>query len=185
MSRALPILTDPNLERPAPADDGAGLGTLSTSRGNLPLEALDVRARIEGLLVRVDLDQVFVNATGEVLEATYIFPLPDRAAVTAFRMEVGGRVIEGALEERAKARKEYEKAIRDGHRAAIAEEERSGVFTIVASGPVRNEARRHGTRARRVARVGTGEAIGAVRDRRRPVERAGAGRGLVDRERDR
>src|SRR5262249_8115877 len=61
---------------------------------------------------------------------TYIFPLPDRAAVTAFRMEVGDRVVEGELKERAEAREAYEQAIEAGQRAAIAEEERPNVFTV-------------------------------------------------------
>ena len=73
--------------------------------------------------------QTFVNATDEPLEATYIFPLPDRAAVTDFRMEVAGRVVEGVLKERGQARREYTQAMRQGHRASIAEEERPGVFT--------------------------------------------------------
>ena len=68
--------------------------------------------------------------SSEALEATYIFPLPDRAAVTAFRMEVAGRIVEGDLKERGEAREEYEKAIEAGHRAAIAEEERSGTFSL-------------------------------------------------------
>ena len=74
--------------------------------------------------------QTFVNATGEPLEATYIFPLPDRAAVTDFRMEVAGRVVEGVLKERGQARREYSQAMRQGHRASIAEEERPGVFSL-------------------------------------------------------
>ena len=58
--------------------------------------------------------QTFVNATDEPLEATYIFPLPDRAAVTEFRMEVAGRVVEGVLKERGQARREYGQAMRRG-----------------------------------------------------------------------
>src|SRR5262249_3565471 len=59
-----------------------------------------------------------------------IFPLPDRAAVTRFRMEVAGRVIDGVIEERGRAREQYEEAIASGHRAAITEEDRAGVFTM-------------------------------------------------------
>src|SRR5262249_38507331 len=59
-----------------------------------------------------------------------IFPLPDRAAVHRFRMEVNGRVIEGVVDERGAARAEYDQAIAAGHRASIAEEERPGVFTL-------------------------------------------------------
>ena len=79
---------------------------------------------------QVTLQQTFVNTHDEPLEATYIFPLPDRAAVTRFRLEVAGRVVEGVLKERGAARREYDQAIQAGHRAAITEEERPGVFTM-------------------------------------------------------
>ena len=75
---------------------------------------MDVNGRIDGLLARVTVRQTFVNALDEPLEATYIFPLPDRAAVTRFRMEVAGRVIEGVLEERGQAREHYDQAIAAG-----------------------------------------------------------------------
>src|SRR5262249_26658291 len=63
-------------------------------------------------------------------EAAYIFPLPDRAAVTQFRMTVAGREIDGILEERGQAREHYDEAIAQGRRAAIAEEDRPGVFNL-------------------------------------------------------
>src|SRR5205807_4544758 len=108
----------------------SGFGALATPRGCLPLKSLDVQARLDGLVARVALRQTFVNCCAEPLEATYVFPLPDRAAVTRFRLEVAGRVIEGELKERGAARKEYDQAIKAGHRAAITEEERPGVFTM-------------------------------------------------------
>jgi Ca-activated chloride channel homolog len=142
MTRPLPRITDEEMARGQPADVEAGFGALATARGCLPLAALDVRARIEGLLARVEVRQTFVNAHGEPLEATYIFPLPDRAAVTRFRLEVGGRVVEGELKERGAARREYDRAVRAGHRAAITEEERPGVFTLrVGNLPPGEEAR--------------------------------------------
>jgi Ca-activated chloride channel family protein len=45
-------------------------------------------------------------------------------------MEVNGRVVEGVVHERGWAREQYEEAIAQGHRAAITEEERAGVFTM-------------------------------------------------------
>ena len=107
-----------------------GFGALETARGRLPLAALDVVGRIDGLLSQVTVRQTFVNGTDEPLEATYIFPLPDRAAVTDFRMEVVGRVVEGVLKERGQARREYSQAMLQGHRASIAEEDRPGVFSL-------------------------------------------------------
>ncbi|MEU4620693.1 VIT domain-containing protein [Actinoplanes sp. NPDC023801] len=109
---------------------GAGLGTLLTDRGNLPLDRLDVRASISGLLVRTELTTEFVNAHDTALEATYVFPLPDRAAVTGMTMTSADRVVTAELQERGAARQQYDQAIAAGQRASIAEEERPDVFTM-------------------------------------------------------
>ncbi|HEV8650297.1 MAG TPA: VIT domain-containing protein [Actinomycetes bacterium] len=130
MTSRLPLLTDDEVAHDVPPGGETGIGTLTTRRGNLPLEALDVAADIAGLLARVVLTQTFSNPCPEPLEATYVFPLPDRAAVTEFRMEVAGRVVEGVLQERGQARAAYDQAVSEGRRASIAEEERPGVFTI-------------------------------------------------------
>ncbi|HEY5926075.1 MAG TPA: VIT domain-containing protein [Kofleriaceae bacterium] len=108
----------------------AGFGALQTARGLLPLAAMDVDAKVAGVVASIEIAQTFVNTTGTAIEATYIFPLPDRAAVNRFRMEVSGRVIEGVIDERGAAREQYEEAIAAGHRAAITEQERPGVFTL-------------------------------------------------------
>src|SRR5215217_1338781 len=127
MSSYLPMLTDADLGE---GWGEAGVGTVATGRGNLPLLGIDVDAALTGLVARVALTQTFGNRFDRPLEATYIFPLPDRAAVTEFRMEVGERVVEGVLKERGQARAEYDTAVREGRRASIAEEERPGVFTM-------------------------------------------------------
>jgi len=132
MKQSLPEMLDDEVKRcqSPETDTEAGFGALNTERGCLPLKALDVQARIDGLIVQLALTQTFVNTHAEALEATYIFPLPDRAAVTRFRLEVAGRIIEGDLKERGAARQEYDQAVKAGHRAAITEEERPGVFTM-------------------------------------------------------
>ena len=130
MIRVVPPIAETALASRPELQADAGFGALRTERGCLPLVALDVLARVAGLTSRVRVRQTFRNATSEPLEATYIFPLPDRAGVTSFRLQVGDRVVEGELKERARARAEYQKAIESGHRAAIAEEERSGTFSL-------------------------------------------------------
>ena len=118
------------LEGEDTAEPDAGLGTLATRRGNLPLDAVDVRAAIAGTSASVEMTQGFRNPFDVPLSATYIFPLPDRAAVTAMRMECAGHVVEGVLKERSRAREDYDQAIAEGRRAAIAEEDRPDVFTM-------------------------------------------------------
>jgi Ca-activated chloride channel family protein len=108
----------------------AGIGALRTDRGNLPLDRLDVRTRIIGLVSRTVLTTEFVNVHDTALEATYVFPLPDRAAVTGMTMTADGRTVEAELKERAAAREDYDRAIAAGQRASIAEEDRPDVFTM-------------------------------------------------------
>lgn len=105
-------------------------GSLETASGHLPLRALDVRAKISGTVAETTLEQTFVNTFEHPIEATYIFPLPPRAAVSHFELHVAGRVVTGQLKERGAARREYQQAIEQGHRAAIAEQERGDVFNI-------------------------------------------------------
>lgn len=118
------------LDRVGQVSEDAGVGALRTERGNLPLERLDVRATITGLVGRVVLTTGFVNSYDTALEATYVFPLPDRAAVTGMKMTAGDRVVEAELQERAQARQAYDDAIASGRQASIVEEERPDVFTM-------------------------------------------------------
>src|SRR6202042_1585163 len=78
MNHFLPTLTDEEITRCPAADPDAGFGALATPLGGLPLQEMDVRGRIDGLLVHLTLTQTFVNVHDEPLEATYVFPLPDR-----------------------------------------------------------------------------------------------------------
>lgn len=112
-----------------PGED-SGFGALRTERGNLPLHRLDLRVDVTGLSSAIRLTQGFRNTFDVPLEATYIFPLPDRAAVTGLTMTVAGRVVRADLRERAAARQAYDAAIAAGQRASIAEEERPDVFTL-------------------------------------------------------
>ncbi|WP_214405971.1 VIT domain-containing protein [Pseudonocardia lacus] len=127
---AVPPLTDDELARDRDGGREPGLGALRTERGNLPLDRLDVRADITGLVSRIELTQDFVNVHDQTLEATYVFPLPDRAAVSGMRMVAGDRVVEARLQERGAAREKYDRAVAAGQRASIAEQERSDVFTM-------------------------------------------------------
>jgi Ca-activated chloride channel family protein len=130
MTVHLTVMTDDEVRRlPAPTEE-AGLGALRTERGNLPLAAVDVRADVVGLAARVRFTQDFVNGYDTALEATYVFPMPDRAAVTGMVMTADGRTVEAKLAERAAARAEYDQAVAAGQRASIAEEERPDVFTM-------------------------------------------------------
>ncbi len=97
----------------------------------LPVPALDTRigVRVTGPVARTRVTQRFANPTGLWLEGVYVFPLPDDAAVDHLEMHVGGRVIEGRIEEREQARRSYERARAGGQRASLVEQERPNLFT--------------------------------------------------------
>jgi Ca-activated chloride channel family protein len=132
MTAPLPLLTEAEVRSVVDGVDPArcSFGELRCAEGLLPLSAIDVQARILGTFAHTTLTQTFVNNSGIAVEATYIFPLPDRAAATRFTMEVAGRRVDGVLQERGQARQTYDRAIAAGKRASIAEEERPGTFTL-------------------------------------------------------
>ncbi|MBL8776477.1 MAG: VWA domain-containing protein [Acidimicrobiales bacterium] len=113
-------------------DADAGLGALTTEvpgLDNLALEALDVTVAAHGLLADTTVVQRFRNHHDRAIEVTYVFPLPARAAVVSFTARLGDRVVTGVLKERGEARADYDRALAQGRRAAIVEEERPEVFT--------------------------------------------------------
>lgn len=112
------------------SEEDRGVGALSSTKGNLPLRRVDVTARIEGLLAEIEVEQTFSNDHDEPLEATYVFPLPERLAVQRLTLCIGPREIDGKIQERAAARREYQEAVAEGRQAAVAEEERPGVFSL-------------------------------------------------------
>src|SRR5207244_3147185 len=101
-----------------PPDEEAGFGALITSQGPLPLQAMDIQGRIDGLLAQVTLKQTFVNTRSDPLTATYHFPLPERAAVTGFGFVAGDRLLEGELADRKRSGRAYDSLIRSDARAA-------------------------------------------------------------------
>lgn len=122
MSTRLPIFDPGRGDRAA--------ATLDSTRGALPLRAVALRVEIAGTTAGVEVEQTFDNPYDEALEVSYVFPLPDRAAVTRCELSVAGREVAARLEERAAAHEAYDAAIERGQRAALAEQERPGVFTL-------------------------------------------------------
>jgi Ca-activated chloride channel family protein len=73
--------------------------------------------------------QQFHNPYDGKIEAVYVFPLPENAAVNEFIMTIGERRIRGIIRERAEAEKIYREAKRQGYVASLLTEERPNIFT--------------------------------------------------------
>lgn len=121
----------------APMDDTPGCGSLMTKReegGNwrevpVPLAHTSVKARVDGYVSSVTVQQKFHNPFDSKIEALYVFPLPEDAAVNDFLMTVGTRTIRGVIREREEAEKIYERARRAGHVASLMTQDRPNIFT--------------------------------------------------------
>lgn len=126
----LHILNQADYDRYRVPSDLGCFGSLQTASGVLPLQSMTLQGHISGLLYQLKLVQRFYNPYNQPLEATYIFPLSGRAAVSSFVMQTEQRRVIGRLEERGEARRQYQQAVAQGKQAALAEEERSEVFTM-------------------------------------------------------
>ena len=101
----------------------------------------DIELDISGLVVRATLRQTFRNDGDEWVEGTYVFPLPESAAVDGMRFTVGERIIEGEVQEKQKAQAQYEAAKLEGKRTSLVNQQRANLFTT------------------RLANIGPGETI--------------------------
>ena len=93
-----------------------------------PLKHTDVKATISGNISRVEVTQTFENPFTTPLEATYVFPLPDEAAVDTMTIRLGDRTIRGRIEKREEAQAIYEQAKQEGRTAGLLEQERANIF---------------------------------------------------------
>ncbi len=95
----------------------------------LPLVETRVRGELAGFVARVRVTQVFVNPYDDFIEATYVFPLSERAAVNGMVMRLGDRDVVAKIELREEAERIYDEAVSAGRTAALLEQQRANVFT--------------------------------------------------------
>lgn len=98
-------------------------------RSQCPLKHTDVKADISGFITRVNVEQEFQNPFDETIEAVYVFPLPQNAAVDRMVMIIGKRTIKGVIKKKEEARKIYDAAKKAGKTAALLDQERPNIFT--------------------------------------------------------
>ena len=124
------IFTLPRLEEKFTTAAQSGFGALQCSVGNLPLARLAYETELVGLLCRTTITQTYFNPFDECIEAIYLFPIEGEQAVVRCELLVADRVIRAKLKERGEARADYARAIRQGHRAALLEENRPETFSM-------------------------------------------------------
>ncbi|MFP4411270.1 VIT domain-containing protein [Coleofasciculus sp.] len=94
-----------------------------------PLKHTEVNAKVTGNVSQVEVTQTFENPFAEPLEAVYVFPLPDEAAVYDMEIRIGDRTIKGEIKKREEAQAIYEQARQEGRTAGLLEQEGANIFT--------------------------------------------------------
>ncbi len=115
------------------------VGANGKSLGACPLKQTNVQAEISGFLSRVKVTQEFENNFSEKIEAVYVFPLPNNAAVDDMTMRIGERVVRGKILKREEAREVYEAAKSNGQIASLLDQERPNIFTQSIANILPNE----------------------------------------------
>lgn len=94
----------------------------------LPLKHTEVKAKIVGNISRVEVKQTFENPYTKPLEAIYVFPLPDEAAVDQMEIKIGDRLIKGNIKKKEEAQEIYQQAKKQGRTAGLLQQQRDNIF---------------------------------------------------------
>jgi len=129
------VIARPEIEAVVVDEDTPGCGAMLAKLPGkdkeipLPLKHTDVIGQISGYIATVEVIQQFHNPYDEKIEAVYVFPLPQNAAINEFIMTIGDRRIRGIIRERAEAERIYEQARSQGYVASLLTQERPNIFT--------------------------------------------------------
>jgi hypothetical protein len=103
-------------------------GLFTTERAPVPLDGVAIDAEISTFCARVVVTQRFINRETKSIEAVYVFPLDEGAAVCGFEAIIDGTLVVGEVKDREEAFDLYDQAMEDGHGAYLLDEERPDVF---------------------------------------------------------
>ncbi|OGO12795.1 MAG: hypothetical protein A2030_11155 [Chloroflexi bacterium RBG_19FT_COMBO_50_10] len=99
------IIPDPPICDPAPCP------TIIIPMDQLVIRYHHVTVSIQDQLAVTHVDQVFYNPNDWTIEGTYIFPIPDDAAVSGFTLWVDGQPVQGQVLDATQARQTYEQIV--------------------------------------------------------------------------
>jgi Ca-activated chloride channel homolog len=107
---------------------------------NIKYHDVDVQINDPAALTKID--QIFINPFNREIEADYIFPIPDNAAISHFTAWLGGHKMEAELLDAAGARKIYEDIVRVRRDPALLEYAGRGMYRMrIYPIPARGEVR--------------------------------------------
>jgi hypothetical protein len=94
----------------------------------LGLDTFKVEVRLRGSVAETSITATFANPLSEVLEGDFRLQLPPGAVVTGYALDIGGKLVDGVLVDRPRARAVYAERVRAGVDPGVAELRRDGLF---------------------------------------------------------
>jgi Ca-activated chloride channel family protein len=113
----------------SPAIRPVGLLVKDVNPTPIPLVGVSVEALLKDFSARVVVSQRYQNREERPIEAVYVFPLEEGAAVCGFEAVIDGVRVVGEVQEKEKAFETYDNAMAEGHGAYLLDQERPDVFT--------------------------------------------------------
>lgn len=111
-----PHPTEPRVPRPIPISE------------SYKIKSVDVQTTIKDQIAQVQCSQTFQNTGSTTLETTFLFPLPDDAAISGLTLIVDGKELPGKLLKKEEARRIYESIVRSRRDPALLEYMGLGLF---------------------------------------------------------
>ncbi len=110
-----------------------------TPNAIIPLKSTKADVKISGNIAHVHIAQTYQNTGSIPIEAKYVFPLSTQAAVHKMQMTIGDRTINAKIFEKQEAQRVYDKALKEGKRAAKLDQHRPNVFQMNVGNIVQND----------------------------------------------
>jgi len=110
--------------------NAAGLLTPTGQSSSLEIRDHQVNVVVEDGYVVTEVNQVFVNSSGNDTEAIYSFPVPSHAAVSEFTYWIDGQPVTGEVLKKQAARDLYEAEKSAGRETALVENDEYRTFDI-------------------------------------------------------
>uniref|UniRef100_A0A8C3W803 Poly [ADP-ribose] polymerase n=1 Tax=Catagonus wagneri TaxID=51154 RepID=A0A8C3W803_9CETA len=105
-------------------------GLQDPSGKSVPLEAVHIKGKMIDFVAQVIVFQTYTNQSPVPIEAKYVFPLDDKAAVCGFEAFINGKHIVGEVKEKEAAHREYGAAVSQGHGAYLMDQDAPDIFTV-------------------------------------------------------
>lgn len=122
----------PASDTPLSPQTGSGQLRLNNHQTHSQHEAIllsaSAQVNLNPLAATVTFEQTFENNSADWVEGTYVFPLPENAAVDYLEMLIGDKKIVGKIRKKAQAKAIYQAAVNNGQKAALLESVRDNLF---------------------------------------------------------